>query len=373
MQSLDNNTLAFIALVRAGLWETDVRLRTIGVVNFNVIFRLAQEQSVAGLVAAGLEHVIDVKVPKEVVLFFVGDTLQIEQRNIAMNHFIRDLIERMRSADIYTLLVKGQGIAQCYERPMWRASGDIDLYLSEENFLKARDFLKPHVESFYPSSLKSRRIEMSYGIWVVELHANQRISLSARANIGLDEIHDDLFHKGNVRCWNNGGTAVFLPCPDDDVIIVFTHYLNHFYKGGVGLRQICDWCRLLWTYRDSIDRKRLESRLKSMKLMSEWKAFAAFAVDYLGMAVNAMPFYDSDCKWSKKAERIMGFIMEVGNMGHNRDNSYYGEYPYVIRKAASFRRRVGDLCRHTVIFPFDSLKFFPYMAFIGLKSAIRGE
>ena len=35
---------------------------------------------------------------------------------------------------------------------------------------------------------------------------------------------------------------VFLPAPDEDVVFVFSHILQHFYKEGIGLRQICVWC-----------------------------------------------------------------------------------------------------------------------------------
>ncbi len=90
---------------------------------------------------AGLEHVIDTKAPQEISLSLVGEALQLEQRNKSMNKFVADLVVKMRSVDIYAILVKGQGITQCYERPLWRACGDIDLLLSDSNYHKAVDFL----------------------------------------------------------------------------------------------------------------------------------------------------------------------------------------------------------------------------------------
>lgn len=125
---LNNNQQAFLELIRASLWEKDAYLLPYGDINFQVVYRLAQEQSVIGLVAAGHEYVIDVKPPKEVLLTFIGETLQLEQRNSAMNYFIGVLVEKMRKEDIYTILVKGQGTAQCYERPLWRACGDVDFF-----------------------------------------------------------------------------------------------------------------------------------------------------------------------------------------------------------------------------------------------------
>ena len=46
--------------------------------------------------------------------------------------------------------------------------------------------------------------------------------------------------------------------------------MQHLFLEGVGLRQICDWCRLLYTYRDSINHELLKSRIQRMGLMTEW-------------------------------------------------------------------------------------------------------
>ena len=155
--------------------------------------------------------------------------------------------------------------------------------------------------------------------------------------------------------------------------MIFTHFLKHFYKGGLGLRQICDWCRLLACYQDIIDINLLYNRLQSMHLCNEWKAFAAYVVDYLDMPVESMPLYDSSNKWRRKAYRIHKFIMEVGNFGHNRDYSYYVKYPYIIRKAISFKWRVVDALRHFFIFPLNSICFFLNIVYHGFLSTMKGE
>ena len=138
---LNNNQNAFFELVRAGLWEKEVLLLQFGEINFSDVYSLAEEQSVVGLVAAGIEHVQDVKVPQETALTFVGSTLQLEQRNMAMNSFVESLYGQMQQMGIYSILVKGQGIALCYERPQWRAAGDVDLLLSGSNYDRAKEWL----------------------------------------------------------------------------------------------------------------------------------------------------------------------------------------------------------------------------------------
>ncbi len=120
-----------------------MRLSPYGEIDFAEVLRLSKEQSVVGLVAAGIEHITGRMPQKKDVLQFIGLTVQLEQRNQAMNYFIGVMVEKMREVGIYTLLVKGQGVAQCYERPLWRACGDVDFFLYDENYERAKGFLKP--------------------------------------------------------------------------------------------------------------------------------------------------------------------------------------------------------------------------------------
>ena len=74
--------------------------------------------------------------------------------------------------------------------------------------------------------------------WVVELHGSLRVGLPQRINRVLDEIQADTFYGGNVRSWLNGQTQIFMLGKESDIVYVFVHFFNHFYKEGVGLRQI---------------------------------------------------------------------------------------------------------------------------------------
>lgn len=360
---LNTSQQAFFELLRAGLWDKEAHLSQFNEIDYSAIMLLAEEQSVVGLITAGMEHVEDVKVPKEVLLQFIGSTLQIEQQNKAMNNYVARLIEQLRKDDIYAILVKGQGIAQCYEKPLWRASGDVDLLLSDTNYDKAKRVLAPlavNIESEY-KTFKHLGMTMQEG-FVVELHGTLHSRLSKRVDGVIDKAQRDVFFSGNVRSWQNGDTQVFLPSPDNDVIFVFTHILHHFYIEGIGLRQICDWCRLLWIYRSEINAKLLEQRLREAGLMSEWRAFAALAVDWLGMPVETMPLFSSDKKWSRKAKRILAFVLACGNFGHNRQNKGGG-------KLRSAWLKAKDFGNHVWVFPWDSIKFFAHFTVDGIKLA----
>lgn len=363
----DNNTKAFFELVRAGLFSVHGE-ETLGepsggaeqkvnesTVDWSEVYRLAQEQAVVGLIAAGIEN-LNIKVSQVLSLSIAGEVLQLEQRNRTMNEFVACLIGKLRKANVYALLIKGQGIAQCYERPLWRACGDVDLLLSKENYEKAKAFLPKIANEVEEEEKKRLHFGLIIDRWIVELHGTLFTAFSRRLNKVIAEVQTSIFNGGEVRVWDNGNTTVYLPSPDTDVILVFSHILEHFFIEGVGLRQVCDWCRLQWTYRESLDKGLLEERLRAAGIMREWKAFASLAVDTLGMPVEAMPFYDS--RYKKKGERVLALILEAGNFGHNKDLSYRTQYKGVRYKMVSLWRRFCDFVRLTVIFPLDAPRFF---------------
>lgn len=367
----------FYALLQAGLWEKDVQLLQYGRIDYKKVMQLAEEQSVVGLVTAGLEHVKDTKVPHDNLIPFIGRTLQIERRNKAMNEFIAKLMNLLNENGIKAVLVKGQGVAQCYERPLWRACGDVDMLLDDENYQKAKDLLIPLASSVDEENAYNKHIAMTINGWVLELHGTLRSGLWRRMDKEIDALQQETFLNEQVRLWQNGNTEVSLLKVEYDVFYVFTHILQHFYKEGIGLRQICDWCRLLWIYRSEIDINILESYIRKAGLMSEWKAFAAFAVFYLGMPVEAVPIFNTDDYHSvnlrKKAEKINDFIMLTGNFGHNRDYIYYTKYPYVVFKTISLWRHIKDSLKYFMIFPIDSIKVTYRMLSIGFSVALKGK
>lgn len=321
--TIDNNQqLAFFNLLQAGLWEDVSMISNLSIpqnVDWAALYHLAEKQGVVGLVAAGLDR-MKVNIPKTWALQFIGAALQIEQKNKAMNAFIADIISKMREADIKTLLVKGQGLAQCYEKPLWRSSGDVDFLLDDSNYERAVKFMLPLSSNSKPEGKYSKHIGMDIGQWYVELHGTLRTNLSARVDKEIDAVHKDTFENKHFREWQDDDMIVLLPEVNNDVFFVFTHLIKHFYKeGGVTLRQLCDWCRLLWTFRDALDLQLLDLRINRAGLMNEWKVFSAVAVEWLGMPSESMPFWDS--KIRNKGARLVNLILR-GNVGSEMEYAY---------------------------------------------------
>lgn len=92
-----DNREAFFALLRAGLWvevneNEHLNKHLFLGLDWGEVQKLAEEQSVVGLVTAGLENLPTCILPLTEKLKFVGMCQLIEQRNQAMNRFVAELM-----------------------------------------------------------------------------------------------------------------------------------------------------------------------------------------------------------------------------------------------------------------------------------------
>lgn len=350
---------SFLTLVKAGLWDNSESVSGVGLsVSGSDMLCLAEEQSVTGLVASGLDRLSACSLPLTEKLMLLGKCQLIEHRNEAMNQFIAGLVVQLNKNGIYVLLMKGQGIAQYYEKPLWRTSGDIDFFFDIDGFYLAKSFFDIFSGQIGKEHLKNKnQLHISYQLngWTVELHGTMHTNLSKKIDKVIDSVQEVTFKNHEVSVWQNDKTGVLIPSADNHLIFIFTHFLKHFFQGGIGLRQICDWCRLLWVCKDVIDKELLYVRLSRMSLLSEWKTFGCFAVNYLGLPREAMPFYE-EC-YSKRSEKVLSYILETGSFGHNKDISYQRKQKGVLRKVTTFSRQVKDSCRLACIFPKDAPLF----------------
>lgn len=393
---MDTATSLFFALLRSGLWGTEPALPSLPPVSHSPdhskpdpaatgshahgspdidtwkrVFRLATEQTVTGLITDGAAACPAGYVPGAVSLRLMSSLVAIEKRNAAVNALIAKIIPLFDKANVPTVLVKGQAVAQCYRKPEGRMPGDIDLIVRPEDYEAAKTVLTSIADSTDAESADKLHFGGMVGDIEVELHGTVHTSLGGRINDILDSAQAELFKPGGSRTLEINGTAVRITSIDFDALFIFVHLLQHFYCGGLGLRQLCDWARVLHTHRTQIDLNLLESRLKQMGIMSEWQAFAAFLVRYLGLPEQEAPFYSSHAE--AKAAKLWKFMEEVGNFGKKRRRRDRSGDPYLIRKVESFFLNSKDFLRHAGIFPLDSVKFFWKYFTTGTRAALRGE
>ena len=362
----------FFALLRSGLWnEVPDRTAFAAEVDWEALYRLAFEQTVVPLVTDGINRLPAEFLPAKPDRLdpFLGDMMATARRNAQLDAFIPKMFAAL--AGIPVVLVKGQSLAQDYPDPTRRQPGDIDLLLLPESYQAAKDILLPKATKVleeetvvYHQGMRFRSIE-------VEIHGSISTLMSRKLDRKLAAMLQEQFDGRPFPTVPIGGTEIPVPEAGFYAVYIFVHFLQHYWSGGVGLRQLVDWTMFCSVHKREIHPVLLEKALQNLGLLDLWKAFTGFAQEYLGCPAEKLPL--AAAPDPVRNARIWRYILRCGNFGKNADRTRKPE-PYLIRKLHSFWRLVvADRLRHFRVFPKESLRFFFGAFGYGLQILAKGE
>ena len=362
----------FFALLRSGLWnEVPDRHPFAYDVDWESLYRIASRQTVVPLVTDGVNRLPRAYLPVDPERLdpFLGDLMTTARRNRQLDAFIPELFAAL--AGIPAVLVKGQSLAVDYPEPDRRQPGDIDLLLSPASYEAAKTVLLPkatkvlgEVPGILHQGLYFQSIE-------VEVHGSISTLMSRKLDRKLAVLLEEQFDGRSLPGVSIGGASVPVPEADFNAVYIFVHFLQHYWAGGVGLRQLIDWMTFVSVHKRDIHPVILEVRLKDLGLLRLWKVFTGFAQEYLGCPVEKLPL--AAAPDPGKNARIWRYLRRCGNFGKNVDRSRRKE-SYLVRKIHSLWRLViADRMRHFPVFPRESIRFFWGTFSYGLQRLVKGE
>lgn len=360
---------AFLKLLRLALWGGDLGCNMSGISNSDLekVYSIAKSQAVLGLVANSIlsDSLLAAKLPYQTATrlrYFVMNNLSTSQ---ILNNTLLAIVRELRKHDIDPVLLKGQGIAKYYLIPELRQCGDIDIYVGQEKFEKACEVIgamsSPEDHQGDIPSLKHFHTRIGHAF--IEIHRYTDVYWPRRYNRIYQKISDTGMNSDLVPL-EFADTHIMSPSVNFNVFFIFNHFWHHFIADGVGLRQICDWVRLLHVNHGKINLDYLSDVLCKMELMKEWQVFGYIAVNTLDLPADEMPFYD--VKYKRKAEKVLDLIMLEGNFGKENMNGYKRPKGYVAGKWYSFRWRFARNLRVLRIFPKESIRYISKVLFCGI-------
>lgn len=307
---------------------------------YKSLMRLAEEQTVVGLVGASLmAH--NVKLNQEDVLSLIANIQAIKQQNLLMDLAVVNLCKEFSKENIRYLIVKGQTLAALYQDSQLRQSGDIDFLVHPDDWQKAYKYVKDVKKLIIDDDNSQKHIEWKINGIQYEMHRHL-ISLASPNN---SHYWKELIEH---RIWENPWTVRIcdydVPTlhPTFNALYVFVHILGHLYSEGIGLRQFYDWKMLLIKERVNIDVIELEQHLKRMGMCSGYNTMGALLIGKLGLSSDLFPF-DLKDKDYKMANTLFENVLKRGNFGHNINK---GTHNFVIR---SFQH-INQIVKQTITF-----------------------
>ncbi len=331
----------FFAVLRAGLWEQDLELTAApAAAVWQEVLQTAREQAVLGLVYRGMTHLPTEQLPPpDVRMRLLADIDRIERRGRELAATESVLLARMRDAGLHPTVQKGSEAAKYYEHPSLRESGDIDFFLSEEEFHRACE------------------ITASAGDSQNALHEAPDGSCVCTVQGVTVELHRRYFDLHvPAECLPEVPSAVA------ELVMLSAHILKHAMGEGVGCKQLCDMARALERTDGTYDKAALRNTLRRCGLSRWHRLLCSLLVSDLGLdPARCLPeFVPTD------PAPLRRIVLRGGAFGFadiaRRQATARGTVARTLHAAGAFLRRL----------PF-SLRIAPRETLATLAGLIRGN
>lgn len=304
---------AFFSLLRAGLWNTvpdRTSLFPLSSKQWEVIYKTAVNQTVVAVVYDGILNLPEALFPPESQLLkWVVYTDRIESASKSADRVVIELTEYFTDAGLHPIVLKGQGVAQLYDRPNHRECGDIDLYfLTVKERQQAEALLKAKGVDFIYNPDNS--ISYSWEGIQIEQHDHILDILSPLRKAGVKKIVEECGFDSVSLC---NGKSFKAPSKLLNLLLLNLHAMKHAFGLGIGLRQICD---IAMAYRAAyqLASPPMVKDLYKRSCIWRWAQIVhPMLIDRIGLPAKMLPFEGP----IRKYDDLFAIIMEGGNFGHH--------------------------------------------------------
>lgn len=359
----------FSELLKAGLWGKVADCTLFGTdTDWMELMMMAKRQACMGVVYDGV-----LTLPKEVqparVLFLQWSNIvaRIEEDNEFLNGKLAEVFALYQENGFHPVLLKGQGVAQCYRNPLHRNSGDIDVYIGDADYAKANALLRKEATSESEENNKHASIHWR-GVTIENHRIMTHLNAPGSNRFFIKTLNE--WYPQQARSLKVGECEVPV-CPVEfDITFVLIHSVLHFLNEGVGLRQICDWTCMLHTHGKLLDKERLVALLKGIGMLKAARAFGVIATKFLGLPTEYLPF-ELNRKDEELGEWLLQDVLEGGNFGwyykdkEQRPKGYWAGKWYTFTRAFKRCKELGRLA------PAEARWYPLYLAYASAKMQIK--
>ena len=246
-------------------------------------------------------------------------------RTARLNHLAADVITLLAKHEIPATLIKGYSLSALYPDPDTRDFGDVDIYVGEENYLRAAEIVTAAFPDAHWHSATYGGIHYILVIdenldRVVELH---RVTMEFHDK-QADALYQAFTHKylGNSReGWSSvDWRGIELPIPGAayNALYVFMHAWHHFESTGVGFRPLADWALCLHQAHEQLSAEEwsqlcqeIDRILTALCMKKAWQTFGHVLVDQLQLPAACFPLYTTH--YQHRAERLLRQLVRDGH------------------------------------------------------------
>ena len=213
--------------------------------DWNVFFRFAKEQTLAGIAFEGVQRLPKEQAPSKAVLMnWLMLSQALRQQNLRMNRATAYIYNKVCRAGLRCCILKGQGNALMYPDPHSRTPGDVDVWVnaSRHDIRRLARMLAADGNGSIGEESRNH-IEMTVNDISVELHSTPAIMNNPWHDHRMQQW---LRRNADLQCSNvvplpDDAGSVAVPTSAFNAVYQLFHLYHHYLYEGIGLRQFVDY------------------------------------------------------------------------------------------------------------------------------------
>lgn len=357
----NNATTYFFELLQMAVGRREGLSGTPAKEEWKAMFRMAREQALVGVFTEAVCCLPEeMRPPRKPLARLCSEVMMIEDTNRLLFGKCCDLSEALAADGFDSCVLKGQGMALLYPKPLLRKSGDIDVWMKPryDNDDDAPRYDDDNLEdSIYSyARTKGTVVDAVYhhlGVPLrIERGADGKVTMAASDNAADDvEMHfrpSFMFcprHNRRMQAWfdeqwplmqkhrvqvkaeffasdrNTKAGSFCCPTPEFNAIFALTHIYRHLFDEGIGLRQLLDYYYVLVAALSPLVN---EGKGRRSEIIANLKRFGLYrfaqAVMYVLHEVFALPENEMLVPMNAKTGRfLLCEILRAGNFGRFDD------------------------------------------------------
>lgn len=289
-------------LLQLGLQITDVNdidtseFANLSKEEWTAIKDMAVKQGVSAIVLDGINQLPTdgYHLPTEMKLEWIGETMQIEQRNRRQVEVMNDLAEKWKVNGSRVMIMKGQASGMMYPKPEHRSPGDIDCYIFNGNPNAnvnddkdayrigneiARAAGAKVDESWYKHSV------ISYKGETFENHQYFVHTRDGKRGKQLEKELEEALRADKLEYVSLTKSTVIPPVQWTAMFLTY-HACGHFVSEGLRLKQLLDWAMFLKKCQNDVDWTSFYGYCDRNHLHRFADAATAICVEQLGVTIE---------------------------------------------------------------------------------------
>lgn len=334
--------------------------------NYDAIFYLAKKQQIDTILFPVIKDIYfknESIIDKSIYERWESDFYRTVGFSIIRENYINKLLSNLEKQNIEYCVLKGKVLSELYYEADIRISGDVDIWIRNENkvdnvlkILADDGFCIPAINS------NSHQIECKHKIYgLVEIHTDICDKIAKMLWFG-DKLH---FDEKPIRFTDKNGNQFYTLSYTDGAVFVAFHFLKHFLSHGCGCRQLLDMLLYFTKYREQINWQKFDTVFGELNYLRFIKMCKKIGERYFGLS------FSNDIDVSD--EIIACILTDIENSGiFGKGEEYRNEFTISYSKRRSIVFRDGKRLKNNfIIFKIINFlkvrRFNPFTAIMDLN------